>query len=254
MATDDTDDAHARRRDGRRSSREGLRGEVIAPGDPGYDEARAIWNGAIDRRPALIVRCAGVGRRHRARSSSPAARTSTLAVRGGGHSIPGFSTIDGGIVIDLVADERRPRRPGRAARGRQGGVHLGRRRPRDAGVRPGRHRRPGLDHRRRRLHARRRHRLARCASTAWPCDNLVGADVVTADGRLVHASADENPELFWGLRGGGGNFGVVTSFEFDAAPGRPDGLRRADLLPAASRRARSCCASTASWTRTPPTS
>ena len=138
---------------------DGLHGELIRPGDAGYDEARAIWNGAHDARPALIARCADASD---VRHAVGFARSEGLdvAVRGGGHSIPGFSTCDGGIVIDLSPMKGiEVDAAGRTAR-RRGRAHLGRARRSHPGARPRRHRRPGLDHRRRRLHPGRRDRLA----------------------------------------------------------------------------------------------
>jgi FAD/FMN-containing dehydrogenase len=197
--------------------REAVRGEVVTPDDDGYAEARRVWNGAHDgRRPAVIVRCTGaadvIAAVGFARSNDL-----TIAVRGGGHSIAGFSTNDNGIVIDLS---------------QMNGVHV------------------DTDARRATVgggavwadvdHEAQAHGLATTgglvSSTGvagftlgggigWlmrkyglACDNLVGADVVTADGRLVHASERENADLFWGLRGGGGNFGIVTQFEFELHP------------------------------------
>ena len=140
--------------------REAIRGTVFAPGDDGYDEARKIWNGMFDDvHPALVVRCAGTADVMRA---IELARSEGLeiAVRGGSHSIPGFSTTEG-IVIDLLDDEGRPRRPRHAPRGRPARPAVAGPRRRDAGLRARRDRRPRLDHRRLGLHARRRHRLAR---------------------------------------------------------------------------------------------
>jgi FAD/FMN-containing dehydrogenase len=198
---------------------EAVRGDVIRPGDEGYDEARAIWNGAHDRRPALILRCAGVSDVIRgvqfARSQDL-----LLAVRGGKHSIPGFSTCDDGMVLDLSPMQAvRVDPEARTARA-------------EAGVTWG-----VFDH------ETQAHGLATTGGLVsttglagftlgggigWlmrkhglTCDNLLSADVVTADGQLVRASADENPELFWGLRGGGGNFGVATSFEYAVHPVGP---------------------------------
>ncbi|MHA6758735.1 FAD-binding oxidoreductase [Streptacidiphilus sp. PAMC 29251] len=190
----------------------GLRGTAVLPGEPDYDQARGIWNGAHDRRPAVIVRCAGVADVIRtvdlARSEGQ-----LLAVRGGGHSIPGFSTLDGGILLDLSRMTGIQVRPDQRTVTAQAGCTW-----KDldaetqqfglavtgglvsstgiAGFTTG----GGIGW------LMRKHGLA--------SDNLVGADVVTADGQFVHASAEENPELLWGLRGGGGNFGVVTSFEY----------------------------------------
>jgi FAD/FMN-containing dehydrogenase len=211
MATDEL--AHTTLADGSIAElAQSLRGELIRPTDPGYDDARAIWNGAHDRHPALIVRCAGVADVMRAVEF---ARSEELlvAVRGGGHSIPGFSTVDGGIVIDLSAMQGVHVDPVAQTARAQGGVTWA-----------------GFDH------ETQAHGLAvtgGLVSTTgiagftlgggigWlmrkhglTADNLIGADVVTADGRLVHASESENPDLFWGLRGGGGNFGVVTSFDY----------------------------------------
>jgi FAD/FMN-containing dehydrogenase len=197
--------------------REAVRGEIVTPNDDGYEEACRVWNGAHDgRRPALIVRCTGaadvIAAVGFARSNDL-----TIAVRGGGHSIAGFSTNDNGIVIDLSqmngvhvdTDARRATVGGGAvwadvdheaqAHGLAttgglvsstgvGGFTLG----------------GGIGW------LMRKHGLA--------CDNLVGAEVVTADGRLVHASERDNADLFWGLRGGGGNFGIVTQFEFELHP------------------------------------
>jgi FAD/FMN-containing dehydrogenase len=200
--------------------REGVRGEVIARDDPGYAEACRVWNGAHDgRRPALVVRCAGAAD---VMAAIGFARSNDLpvAVRGGGHSVAGFSTCDDGIVIDL--SPMRGVRVDPAARI----AYVG----------------PGavwadVDHETQ-VHGlattgglisttgvagftlgggigwlMRRHGLA--------CDNLRAADVVTADGTLVRADATQNTELLWGLRGGGGNFGVVTQFELSLHPVGP---------------------------------
>jgi FAD/FMN-containing dehydrogenase len=202
--------------------REGLRGQAISPGDAEYDDARTIWNGMFDDvRPALVVRCAGTADVIRAVQF---ARSEGLemAVRGGGHSIPGFSTVDGGIVIDLgpmkgVRVDPAKRRVvaqaglqwheldhetqafGLAATGgliSSTGI---------AGFTLG----GGIGH------------LVRSQGLA--CDRLLSADVVTADGRLVRAGLGngEDTELLWALKGGGGNFGVVTSLEYALAPVGP---------------------------------
>ncbi|MGH9275995.1 MAG: FAD-binding oxidoreductase [Acidimicrobiales bacterium] len=191
-------------------------GVLIQPGDPTFDSARQVWNGHIQRQPALIARCRGVadvmaavrfGRQHDLLTS----------VRGGGHSVAGLAVADGGLVIDLSAMtgtrvdpiartirceggchnahlDRESQAFGLAATGGFvshtgiGGLTLG----------------GGIGH------------LMRAFGLS--IDALRSCDVVTADGELVIASADVNPDLFWGLRGGGGNFGVVTSFEFDLQP------------------------------------
>src|SRR3954451_24741820 len=190
----------------------GLRGTAVRPGEEDYDRARSVWNGAHDRYPAVITRCAGVADVIRtvdlARSEGL-----PLAVRGGGHSIPGFSTVDDGIVLDLslmkgiqVDPERRRVRAQAGctwkdldAETQQFGLAVTGGLVSSTGI-AGFTTGGGIGW------------LMRAQGLA--ADNLVSADVVTADGQLVHASADENPDLFWGLRGGGGNFGVVTSFEY----------------------------------------
>lgn len=196
--------------------REQLRGDLITPEDPDYDQARVVYNAMIDRRPLAVARAADVADviavvRAAADADLP------LAVRGGAHSVPGFGTVDDGIVLDLGAMRgvrvdpvaRTARVGGGATWGDVdhathafglattggiisttgvGGLTLG----------------GGIGY------------LARAHGLS--CDNLRSADVVTADGELVQASADSHPDLFWALRGGGGNFGVVTSFEFDLHP------------------------------------
>jgi FAD/FMN-containing dehydrogenase len=198
---------------------ESMRGEVIVPADEGYDEARAIWNGAHDGRPELIARCAGVADVIQALGFARSEEL-VVAVRGGGHSIPGFSTVDGGMVIDLSPMQ---------------GVRV------DVDARTATAQ-PGLtwgafDHETQAFGLATTGGLVSTTGVAgftlgggvgWlmrkhglACDNLISADVVTADGSLVHASEQENPELLWGLRGGGGNFGIVTSFEFKLHPVGP---------------------------------
>ena len=192
--------------------RESILGEVITPADPRYDETRAVWNAMIDRRPALIIRCAGVAD---VIAAVQFARSQELeiAVRGGGHSLPGFSTTDGGIVIDLSAMKGIRVDPDAERVVAQGGVTW-----------------RELDHETQAFGLALTGGLISSTGIAgftlgggigWlmrkyglTCDNLEAADLVTADGRLVRASEHENPELYWGLRGGGGNFGIVTSFEF----------------------------------------
>ncbi|HEU4975525.1 MAG TPA: FAD-binding oxidoreductase [Baekduia sp.] len=195
--------------------RDSVRGDVLAPGDPGYDGARTIWNGMFDdRRPALVVRCAGVADVLRA---VELARSEGLevAVRGGGHSIPGFSTVDGGIVIDLG--------PMKGARVDP----VNRRVVAQAGLQW-----HELDHETQAFGLASTGGLISTTGIAGftlgggighlvrnlglACDRLIGADVVTGDGRLVHAGigSDDDADLLWALKGGGGNFGVVTSLEY----------------------------------------
>jgi FAD/FMN-containing dehydrogenase len=196
--------------------RTSLRGDLIGPDDGSYDEARKVYNGMIDRRPAGIVRAADVAD---VIAAVDVAREQglDLSVRGGGHSVPGFGTNDGGLVIDLAGmrgihvdpDRRTARAGGGATWGDLdhathafglattggiisttgvGGLTLG----------------GGIGH------------LAR--GHGLSCDNLISAEVVTADGNVLTVSEDKNPDLFWALRGGGGNFGVVTSLEFQLHP------------------------------------
>jgi FAD/FMN-containing dehydrogenase len=193
-----------------------LRGELLRPGDAGYEDARQIHNGMIDRRPALIARCAGAAD---VLTGVRIAREHDLlvSVRGGGHGMPGFAVCDGGLMLDLARMKSVHVDPHRRTVRAEPGVTWGE-----------------FDHETQAFglattggvvgstgiagltlggghgFLMRRYGLA--------CDNLLAADVVTADGRWLRASATENAELFWGLRGGGGNFGVVTSFEYRLHP------------------------------------
>ena len=191
----------------------GFRGRLIGPDDADYDEARAVYNAMIDKRPALIARCAdaddvatavGFARDH----------DLLLAVRGGGHNGAGLGTVRRRRRHRPLAAQGRRGRPRQPDRPRRRRLHLGRGRRRHQRARPRDAERDHLDHRRRRPHARRRPRPpdpqvrpddrqpARGRASCWP------------SGERVRASADENPDLFWAIRGGGGNFGVVTSFMF----------------------------------------
>lgn len=195
--------------------RAAVTGPVFAPGDPGYEDARKVYNFMIDRHPAAVVTCTSEDDvvevvRHAADTGTP------VAVRGGSHSVPGFGSADGALVADLsglsgvtVADDQTARVGGGATWGGfnavagerglattggiisttgVGGLTLG----------------GGIGY--------------LCRGHGFSCDNLLGATVVTADGRVVTASDDENPDLFWAIRGGGGNFGVVTEFTFRLHP------------------------------------
>ena len=189
-----------------------FRGELIRPGDPSYEERRRIWNGSIDRRPSLIARCTGVADVMAA--VGLARRTGvTTAVRGGGHSFPGHSVCDGGLVIDLGPMKGIRVDPGRRTVRAQPGVVLGEldRETQALGtvVPAGIVTTTGLAG------------LTLGGGIGWTMrtfgltiDQLLSVDVVTAGGELVRASSEENADLFWGVRGGGGNFGIVTSFEF----------------------------------------
>jgi FAD/FMN-containing dehydrogenase len=202
-----------------RGLRESFRGALLRPGEEGYGEARQVWNGAIDRRPALIARCAGADDVVRAVRFARE-RELPLSVRGGGHSVAGHAVSDGGIMIDISllkavsVDPARhlaraaggllwseldlaTQRFGLATTGGSisstgiGGVTLG----------------GGFGH------LMRRYGLT--------VDNLRAADLVTADGTRLRADDRSEPELMWGLRGGGGNFGIVTAFEYDLHPVGP---------------------------------
>ena len=196
-----------------------LRGRLLRPDEDGYDTARRVWNGMIDRRPALIVRVAGPA------DVIAAVRFARehgllLAVKGGGHNITGNAVCEGGLMIDLS--------PMKSVR-----VDPVRRTARaEAGLTWGEYNREtqafGLASTGGVVSTTGIAGLTLGGGLGWlmgkhglSCDNLLSADLVTAEGKLLTASAEENPELFWGLRGGGGNFGVVTSFEYTLHPVGP---------------------------------
>ena len=193
---------------------EGVRGVVLTSGDPGYDDARGIWNGLIDRRPALIVRCTGAADVVDAVNFARE-RGLLLSVKGGGHNVAGNAVNDGGLVIDLSQMRGVHVEPSTQTVRAQGGALWGDC-DREAqlfglavpggvvsttGI-------AGLTLHGGVGHLRRKHGLS--------IDSLLSVDIVTADGRLRRASATENEDLFWAVRGAGSNFGVVTSFEFRA--------------------------------------
>jgi FAD/FMN-containing dehydrogenase len=206
-----------------------LSGPLIKPSDAEYDQARRVWNGMIDRYPALIARCTGVSD---VIAAVNFAREQNLlvAVRGGGHNVAGTATCDGGLVIDLSPMKGIQVDPGaRTARAQAGVIwgELDRETQRFGLATPGGEVSEtgiaGLTLSGGMGYLRRKHGLS--------CDNLISADVVTADGRFLKASADENPDLFWGLRGGGGNFGIVTSFEYRLHPLGPEVMAASVLYP-----------------------
>jgi len=197
-----------------------LRGSALDAENPEYERARRVWNGAIDRRPALIVSCVGVAD---VMDAVRFARAEGLgvSVRGGGHHVAGSSTIEGGLVVDLSLMRAVRVDPATARVRCEGGAQIGDL-DREAqafglAVPLGVVSETGVAG------------LALAGGLGWQrrkqglsCDNLVSADVVTADGRLVHASAEENGDLLWALRGGGWDMGVVVSFEFQAHPVGPE--------------------------------
>lgn len=207
-----------------------LRGALMLPGEAGYDEARTLWNAMIDRRPALVVRCLGVAdvvtgvtfaREHGL----------LLSVKGGGHNIAGLAVCDAGLMLDLSLMRGVWVDPVTRTARAQAGCLLG-----------------DVD-RETQLHG-----LAAVLGVVsntgiagltlgggygyltrqfgWSCDNVLSMEVVTADGRVVRTSEQENGDLFWGLRGGGGNFGVVTSFAYQLYPVGPEVMAGAIAWPA----------------------
>jgi FAD/FMN-containing dehydrogenase len=191
-------------------------GVLIGPDDPEYDTARQVFNGVFDKRPALIARCTTPADVQLALAH---ARTHDLvvAVRGGGHSIPGHSSCDDGIVIDTGPMKRveiaPDARTGRFGAGLTWAELDAATQAHGLAVTGGRVSHTGVAG------------LTLGSGSGWleraygtTCENLLSAEVATADGRIIRASADENAELFWGLKGGGGNFGVVTEFEFRLHP------------------------------------
>ena len=206
-------------RDALRELRASFKGEVIGPGDRTYDEHRKVWNGSIDRRPNLIARCADVS--DVIAAVAFARRTALpMAVRSGGHSFPGHSVCDGGLLIDLRPMNRIRVDPDARTARAQAGVLLGEldkeTQALGLAVPAGIVTHTGLAG------------LTLGGGIGWlmrkhglTIDQLLSAELVTAEGDVVRASESENADLFWGLRGGGGNFGIVTEFEFRLNPVGP---------------------------------
>ena len=197
-----------------------FRGQLLLADDAGYEDARAVWNAMIDRRPAVIARCAGTAD---VRASLAFVRENGLAlsVRGGGHNIAGSALCDEGLVIDLSAMRSVQVDPEQRRALVEGGATL-----------------HDFDHEAQAYGLATPlginsttgvGGLALGGGFGWlsrtqglTVDNLLGADLIAADGRRLHASADDNPDLFWAIRGGGGNFGVVTRFAFRLHPVGPE--------------------------------
>jgi len=207
-----------------------IRGDVVLPADPSYDEVRQIWNAMIDRRPGMIVRCAGVS--DVMQSVTLASKHNLLlAVRGGGHNIAGNAVCDDGLMIDLSQMKSVRIDPDKRRAYVEPGACLG-----------------DFDHEAQAFGLVTPLGINSTTGVAgltlgggfgWlsrkyglTIDNLVSVDMVNAEGRLVHASTTENPDLFWGLRGGGGNFGIVTLFEFALHPVGPEILAGLIVFPA----------------------
>jgi FAD/FMN-containing dehydrogenase len=195
---------------------QGFGGDLVRPGDAAYDDARAIFNGMIDRRPALIAQCATTGDVVAAIEYARA-KGLEIAVRGGGHGVAGRALVDGGIVIDLRKMNTVLVDPDARIAVVGGGAtmsHLDRAtQPHALATTGGRVSTTGVGG------------FVLGGGNGWldrkfglACDNLVSAEIVTADGRVLTASPNEHPELFWGLHGGGGNFGVVTSLSLRLHP------------------------------------
>jgi FAD/FMN-containing dehydrogenase len=194
-------------------------GSVVAPTDAGYDEHRVVWNAMHDKRPAVIARC-GSPEDVVAAVNFGREQGIPVAVRGGGHSAAGKGTVDDGIVVDLsqmnTVEVHADRRTARAGGGTTWGQF-------DAATQEAGLATPGGV-----ISTTGIAGLTLGGGFGWltrrfglSCDNLISADVVTADGRQITCSEDENAELFWGLRGGGGNFGVATSLEYRLHPVGP---------------------------------
>jgi hypothetical protein len=211
------------------SLRTALRGELVLPSDEAYEDARHVWNASIDRYPAAIARCSGIVDVVRAVGFAHE-RDLVVAVRGGGHNVAGYGTCDGGLVIDLS-----PMR-GVSIDLAQGTIRV------EAGATWG-----DVDHETQAFGLATTGGLVSTTGIAgytlgggfgWlmrkhglACDNLLAVELVTAGGRVLRASMDENEDLFWGLRGGGGNFGIVTAFEFQLYPVGPELMAGAIFFP-----------------------